>query len=336
MARGDQLARQWKIIETLLASHTGKSVAQLADDLDCSWRTVYRDLEALQAAGFPLYTDRVDGKNLWSLIDTLKHHIPIPFTLTELLAIYFSQDMLKFLQNTVFHESLESLFDKIKTTIPPESKKYLDNVQQTFQVTLKQFKEYGKYREILNTIKDAALNHKTVEMVYFTMGRRKEAKRRVDPYRILFFNGTFYVIGYCHLRKDCRTFALERIKMLTTTDKSFVVPEDFRLEDYMGSGFGVIGGRPEKIKIWFSPDIAGYIRETTWHESQAIHQQKDGSIIFEADVAQTPELISWIMSWGARAEVLEPKSLKDNIHAEALAMLKAYNETPDQEKQTSR
>ena len=335
MARGDQLARQWKIIETLLAAHTGKTVSELADELECNPRTVYRDLEALQAAGFPLYTERVEGKNLWSLIDTLKHHIPIPFTLTELLAIYFSQDMLKFLQNTVFHESLESLFEKIKTTIPPESKKYLDTVQQTFQVTLKQFKEYGKYRGILNTIKDAAINHKTVEMIYFAMGRRKEAKRRVDPYRILFFNGTFYVIGYCHLRKDCRTFALERIKMLTTTNDSFVVPEDFRLEDYMGAGFGVIGGRPEKIKIWFSPDIAGYIKEKTWHESQVIDQQRDGSIIFEADIAITEELLSWIMSWGAKAEVLEPKSLKDEIHAEALAMLKAYNETPNEGKQTS-
>ena len=335
MARGDQLARQWKIIETLLASHTGKTVSELADDLECNPRTVYRDLEALQAAGFPLYTDRVDGKNLWSLLDTLKHHIPIPFTLTELLAIYFSRDMLKFLHNTVFHESLESLFEKIKITIPAESKKYLNTVQQTFQVTLKQFKEYGKYREILNTIKDAALNHKTVEMVYFTMGRRKEGKRRVDPYRILFFNGTFYVIGYCHLRKDCRTFALERIKMLTTTDESFSVPEDFRLEDYMGSGFGVIGGSPEKIKIWFAPDITGYIKEKNWHESQVINQQRDGSIIFEADIAITEELLSWIMSWGAKAEVLEPESLIEQIHTEALALLKVYDEVLKKEKQLS-
>jgi predicted DNA-binding transcriptional regulator YafY len=335
MARGDQLARQWKIIETLLASHTGKTVSELADDLECNPRTVYRDLEALQAAGFPLYTERVDGKNLWSLLDTLKHHIPIPLTLTELLAIYFSQDMLKFLHNTVFHDSLESLFEKIKTTIPLESKQYLDTVRQTFQVTLKQFKEYGKYREVLNTIKDAALNHKTVEMVYFTMGRKKKTQRKVDPYRILFVNGTFYVIGYCHLRKDCRTFALERIKMLTTTDESFSVPDDFRLEDYMGAGFGVIGGRPEKIKIWFSPDIAGYIKEKTWHESQVINLQRDGSIIFEAEVAITEELVSWIMSWGSKAEVLEPQMLQNQIHTEAIALSKAYDEILQKNKQSS-
>jgi predicted DNA-binding transcriptional regulator YafY len=115
-----------------------------------------------------------------------------------------------------------------------------------------------------------------------------------------------------------------------------VSPDFPSLDSYMGSAFGVVRGVPEKIKIWFSPEVAGYIQERIWHESQAIHQQKDGSIIFEADVAQTPELISWIMSWGARAEVLEPKSLKDEIHAEALAMLKAYNEISDQEKQTSR
>ena len=54
MARGDQLARQWKIIQSLISSRLGKSVSDLAEDLDCHTRTVYRDLEALQVAGFPL------------------------------------------------------------------------------------------------------------------------------------------------------------------------------------------------------------------------------------------------------------------------------------------
>jgi predicted DNA-binding transcriptional regulator YafY len=124
--------------------------------------------------------------------------------------------------------------------------------------------------------------------------------------------------------------------MLTTTDESFVVPNDFRLEDYMGAGFGVIGGRPEKVKIWFSPDIAGYIKEKTWHESQVINQQRDGSIIFEADLAITEELLSWVMSWGSKAEVLEPQNLKDQIREEALAMLRGYTEPLNANKQSSK
>ena len=65
MARGDQLARQWKIIQTLLSSRQGKSATELAEALGCHSRTIYRDLEALQVAGFPIYTDRVEGKSHW-------------------------------------------------------------------------------------------------------------------------------------------------------------------------------------------------------------------------------------------------------------------------------
>ncbi len=87
MARGDQLARQWRILQSLIAAHRGKSAADLARELEYHWRTVYRDLEALQLAGFPIFTDRVEGKNLWSILDTVRHNIPIPLNLTELMAL---------------------------------------------------------------------------------------------------------------------------------------------------------------------------------------------------------------------------------------------------------
>jgi predicted DNA-binding transcriptional regulator YafY len=335
MARGDQLGRQWKIIQTLISSRKGKTAAEMATDLDCHPRTVYRDLEALQIAGFPIYTERIEGKNLWSLLDTVKHQIPVPFTLPELMALYFSTDMLKVFKDTVFYDSLESLSKKVKTTLPPESLKYVKNMEQTLQVGIKPYKEYGKFKEIINRVNDAAVNRKSIEMVYYTMSLKKETKRKVDPYRVWFFNGTFYLIGHCQMRNEVRIFALDRIKMLHQTKDTFEIPEDFSFEDFIRPSFGVFQGEPVHIKVWFSPEVAGYIKEKIWHESQEIHLQEDGSIIFEAEVAGTDEIKFWIMSWGSNAEVLEPTSLKEEIRAEAEAVMGMYGEGKTQEKTAS-
>jgi len=331
MPRGDQIGRQWGIIQTLVSSRMGKTAAELAEELECNPRTIYRDLEALQVAGFPIYTQKGEGKNLWSLLDTVKHEIPIPFNLTELMALYFSRDMLKIFKDTVFYDSLESLFQKIKTTIPPESKKYLKNVEQTLHVGLKPYKKYSKFKEIINRVNEATQKKKSIEIVYYTMSRRKESKRKVDPYRIWFFNGTFYLIGKCHVRGEVRIFALDRIKMLHLTKDDFEIPEDFSLDDFMRSSFGVFQGEPIKVKVWFHQDVAGYIKEKIWHESQEIEDQGDGSIIFDAEVAGTEEIKFWVMNWGSKAEVLEPESLRDEIREEAEAMLGKYSKGIEKE-----
>ena len=331
MARGDQLGRQWRIIQTLISSKMGKSAAGLAEELECHPRTVYRDLEALQVAGFPIYNEMVEKKHLWSLLDTMKHQIPIPFNLTELMALYFSRDMLKIFKDTVFYDSLESLFKKIKATLPPESVKYMEQVEQILHVGMKPYKEYARFKEIINRVNEAAAAKQSVDIVYYTMRRKKETRRKVDPYRIWFFNATFYLIGHCHMRNEVRMFALDRIKMLHQTKEAFVVPEDFSLEEFMGPSFGVFQGEPVMVKVWFDPGVAGYIREKIWHESQKIIQQDDGSIIFEAEVAGTEEIKFWVMSWGASALVLEPESLGDEIRAEAKAILEKYIEEIEKE-----
>ena len=244
------------------------------------------------------------------MLDNVKHHIPVPFTLPELMALYFSRDMLKIFKDMVFYESLDSLFKKVKTTLPPESLQYLKNIEQTLQVGIKPYKDYSKFKEIINRVNDAAVKKKRIEIVYFTQSRKKHSKRLLDPYRIWFYNGTFYLIGLCHVREEVRIFALDRIKMLSQTDEDFEIPEDFDLEAFMKPSFGVFHGETVRVKIWFSADIAGYIKEKIWHESQNIHTRKDGSIIFEAEVSGTDEIKFWIMSWGSKALVLEPESLK--------------------------
>ncbi len=328
MARGDQLGRQWRIIQTLIACRNGKSAADLASELECNPRTVYRDLGALQVAGFPIYTERVDGKNLWSVLDTVKHTIPIPFSLPELMALYFSTGMMQVFQGTVFHDSLESLARKVKTTLPPDSKQFVENVEQTLHLGIRPYKQYSRFREIINQVESAAVNRKSIEMVYYSMGRKKETRRKVDPYRIWFFNGTFYLIGLCHVRNEVRIFALDRIKMLHQTTENFEIPEDFSLEKFVAPSFGVFQGKPVTVRVWFSPEVAGYVQEKIWHESQEIHSRDDGSIVFEAELPETVELKSWILGWGANALVLEPESLREEIRAEAMAILDRHHAAP--------
>lgn len=326
MARGDQLGRQWKIIRRLIASKQGKSVRALAAELECHPRTVYRDLEALQVAGFPVYNERVDNKSRWALIDSAKHLIPVPFNVTELMALYFSRDMLKTLKETIFYDALESLFQKVKTTLPPEYLHYLAQFEDSLKVGFKSYKHYGKHRDIISSVSKAVVSRHYIAISYYTMNRKKMTRRTVAPYKIWFFDGTFYMLAYCRLRQDIRLFALDRVKSLETTDESFEPPDDFDVDELLQSSFGAFLGEPAEVTIWFSADIAGYIEEKVWHASQEIEKQDDGSILFRIKVAGTDEIKFWVLTWGDQAKVITPQSLQDEIRHEVRAMLKRYGE----------
>ena len=83
--RGDQLSRQWRILRRLEVSKHGLTAAEVAEEGDVSLRTAYRDMDDLQLAGFPIYTEKEVKTTRWRFIDDYKFKIPEPFTLTELL-----------------------------------------------------------------------------------------------------------------------------------------------------------------------------------------------------------------------------------------------------------
>jgi len=324
MARGDQLARQWTIIQSLLTSRTGKPISELAETLGCHRRTVYRDLEALQSAGFPLYSDQQEGRSRWYLIESARQSIPIPFSMTELMALYFSRDWLRALENTVFHESLESLFQKVKATLPPETDHYLETFRRTVKVGTQPHKHYGAFRETLDSVNQAIIDQKVLQVDYFTMSRKQRSQRNIAPYRLWFFDGTFYLIAYCYLRRDVRVFAVDRIQSIDMLSESFRLPEEGVVDGFMESSFGVFRGTSVHVKIRFDPKVAGYIGEKTWHATQKLTQLEGGTVLFEADVAGTEEIKHWVMQWGAHAEVLSPASLRRAMQSETAAMLEHY------------
>jgi len=113
--RGDQLVRQWRIIRAIEASPNGLTVTEIAQREEIGIRTIYRDLEALQAAGFPPYTKRVEKVNRWAFIGTFEFKTPPPFTLTELMSLFFFKDVVRVLKGTPFYNSLESVFKKVQS-----------------------------------------------------------------------------------------------------------------------------------------------------------------------------------------------------------------------------
>ena len=228
------------------------------------------------------------------------------------------------LKDTIFYESLESFFKKIKATLPAETIQYLDRIEDSLEVGSKPYKQYEQLRDSIDRISEATIHRKIIEIDYFTMSRKEETRRKVAPYKIWFFDGAFYLVGKCGLRKDIRIFALDRIKSLRLTDETFEIPDDFKVEEFMKTSFGVFHGKPQIVKIRFAAEVAGYISEKIWHKTQKIEPQKDGSLIFEARVAGTDEIKFWLMSWGSKAQVLLPAALRDEVISEAKAMLQNY------------
>jgi predicted DNA-binding transcriptional regulator YafY len=323
--RGDQLARQWRIIRAIEASLNGLTVAEIAGREETGIRTIYRDLEALQAAGFPLYTEKVNKTNRWAFIDTYKFKIPAPFTLSELMSLYFYKDLVRVFKGTPFHDSIDSVFKKIQCSLPPQAIAYLDQMQSIFHVGIKPYKAYGQFRNILNRVNQAAVERRRVEIAYHSLQRKEKTIRKVDPYKIWFYDGTIYLIGLCHLRGEVRMFVLDRIKMLNLTDERFTIPKDFNLDDFMRHSFKVMHDELHMVKVRISPGWARWVGEKIWHESQKITKLRDGALEMTFRVAGLDEIKRWVLSLGQECQVLEPGRLKEILRNDLSRNLAQYS-----------
>ena len=165
MARGDQLSRQWKLIQTLLATHYGKTVSDLADELGCTRRTVYRDLETLQTGGFPLTSQSRNNRSYWHVINAGKQQVPMTISIPELMALYFGKEMLRTYRGTMFHDAIESLLSKIKATLPPMYIDYLDRIQDRLDAGPAPRKDYTRCAYVIAELNTAIVDANAVRLV---------------------------------------------------------------------------------------------------------------------------------------------------------------------------
>lgn len=301
---------------------------QLAEELDCVRRTVYRDLDALMYAGFPVVSEKRDGHVYYRFLDSFQLG-DVPFTADEILALAFGEDLLRSLEGTVFHESIRSALAKIRAGLSPELTAYLERLGESFRVLPGPHKRYVEAKETIQTLNDAVLGRRTVRMRYRTGRTGTESERELDPYRIWYRAGGLYVIGHDHQSEELRTFAVDRILEIEATDARFEVRDDFDFDAYTASSFGVIAEPATRVRIRFEPRWATYVEEHSWHPSQKLEPLPDGRLELGMEVGGTAELRSWVLSFGEGAEVLEPEALREEVRRELKAAVARYDTCPD-------
>jgi len=321
--RGEQLARQWQLLQRLARSRAGLGLDALAAELECTRRTVYRDLDALMLAGFPVVSERRDGRAYYRFLETFKLG-DVPFTADEILALAFGEDLLRTLEGTVFHDSVRSALGKIRAGLSPELASYLERLGESFRVLPGPHKRYAEFRETIQVLNAAVLERRTVRMRYRTGRTGRRAIRELDPYRVWYRSGGLYVVGLDHRSGEIRTFAVDRIESLAPGARRFEVRAGFDFEAHTAAAFGVVAEPALPVRIRFDRRWATYVAERSWHPSQKLTPRRGGALELSMEVGGAEELRSWVLSFGGGAEVLEPAALRASVARELRAALKRY------------
>lgn len=320
MPRNDQVTRQWHVLR-LLESPRGATLDELRERLPADYtrhaRTVRRDLEALESAGFPLVSEQVDGHVRWRLMDGVRQAPALSLSPTELMALVMSRTLLKPLTGTHIQAALDSAMAKASSLLPSLSLDYMQRVQNVFAVGLGPHKTYKQHRETIDRLTQAVDKHRTVQVRYDSASRTRMTRREIDPYRLWYALGGLYLIGYCHLRKEPRMFAVERIRSVTLTDHPYQLPLGFDLDAFVQDALTVMRGPRIEVELLFDRPTAAWAKDRIWHPSQRLMHVSRGRLRMVLSIAETRELTGWILSFGGGVTVIQPESLRKAVREEA-------------------
>src|SRR6266436_3823479 len=312
MPRNDQITRQWYLLrrlETARGATLEELVQAIPDDFPNNPRTIRRDLEALESAGFPLVTEHHNGLTGWRLIEGFRNIPALGFSATELMALTFSRKLLSPLEGTEIQSALNSALNKVASALPPQGHEYVRALDNLFSIGLGPHKNYQQHRKTVDLLTQAIDKTRTAQIRYFSASRNTTTRREVDPYRLWYASGGLYLIAHDHLRKDVRMFAVERIRSITLTDHPYQMPLGFEVEEYVQDALIFTRGRRIDAKSIFSKKVAAWMKDKLWHASQATFPMKDGRLRITLKVADTDELVGWILSFGSQVRVIRPESL---------------------------
>jgi predicted DNA-binding transcriptional regulator YafY len=313
--RNAEVIRQWTILREIeRARGAGVTIDGLAAQCDVTTRTIRRDLQALEEAGFPIYDDRSrdDGRTRWTINGQVFKGLAAGLTLSELCALYFSRTLLESLAGTPFRGDLESAFEKLASTLTPHMRQFLDQLPQVIasKADPMRRRSAGDPRQQLIVARalEATIHHRQATLTYYSKSSDRTKSYLVHPYRLAFAQGGMYLLAFVPEYDEVRTFAVERVEEMALLEERFTPIEDLADEAFPHS-LGVHSGPPERVEIEFERSLAEYLKAREWHRSQTLDQDADGRVRMTLQVSIDQALRSWILSFGPGARVLFPERL---------------------------
>jgi len=316
MAKNDRLVRLLNMI-LVIQTYPGKSTKELSRICGVSERQCFRDLRVLQDSGIPIYHDQ--GYRVMERF-RLKD---ISFTLDEALALLYGVKLAE-RQRGLFRVPA-NLKHKLLSLLPKNLGDEIENIQERLEVSHGQTADYEAKGELFRAINQAIKNNRILRMKYYSFARDELTFREVEPYQLVFSEGFWYLVAYCHQREAVRLFRVDRIEYLEETGAVFELPSSFNYEDYMGSAWGMERGEEFSFSVRFYGDAARFVRETKFHPSQEIIEEDGRTIIFTAKACGLKAITRWLLSFGGEAEVLEPEEFKASVRRQAMSILERFN-----------
>ena len=324
--RNAEVIRQWQVLREIEARRTGVTIHELAKQVKVSTRTIRRDLQALQEAGFAVYDEGEENETKKWRLDAMPFRaVQEGLSVADVAALYLSRSVVESLSGWPLADELRGAFAKIDNALNPRMREFLSTLPQVISTKAGPRAALSSARlvDITRRLFDAARDRRVVEMRYFSARSNRAKVYAVQPYRLALAQGGVYLIGWVPVYDEFRTFAADRIERLSVTEETFKKTRELP-DALFGSSMGVFWGEPEPIEVVFDAEVAPFVRGRVWHDSQKTEELPDGRLRMTLDVSIDWALRSWILGFGANVKVLAPKALAVTLADEMRKMLLVY------------
>lgn len=305
----------------LLKTGRRMTAKKLAETLEIHIRTVYRYIDALCASGVPIIAD--SGHNGGYTLPDHFIEAPLFFDLDEQKALIHAAIFAKE-AGYPFGEALDSAVSKLKRYTNQEQLHHILRNERGFDVINPP--PNPAIESVLQELQRAVADGYTLSMAYQKGRDPSPQVRDVDPYGLVYWKNKWYVVGYCHLRCEIRSFRVDRIHHVSRTDALFQPPDDFSARQFFMQNLLPDAERKKLIavRIKGKPHAIRDLCEH-WLFGHALVERSEGEARFQLDEESISGYVPYfLLPYGGAIQVLEPKLLRERMVSVTKALLVHY------------